>query len=147
MSYAMVSTVIEAPIENVWAVLRRFDGLQEWVPGMESCSMENGCDGTAVGGVRLMKFAGSPHAFREELVSMSDMDFTITYKVLEGALPVKNVLTTITLRRITDTNHTFGEWSSEFECRPGREQDDAGFLPKVFAGSWKSLKRHVAGGK
>lgn len=147
MSHVIVSTVIDAPIEDVWAVLRKFNGLQEWVPGIESCVMENGSNGTAVGGVRLMKFSGSPHTFREELVAMSDADFTVTYKVLEGALPVKNVVTTIALRRVTDTNQTFGEWSSEFDCRPGREQDDLAFLPKLFAGSWKSLKKHISGGK
>jgi hypothetical protein len=106
--------------------------------------MEGGGSGTSVGDVRAMTFSGSAVVFREQLVAFSDKDHTLTYKVLGDTLPVKNAVTTIALRRITDTNQTYGEWSSEFDCRQGKEEEDMKFLPKVFAGGWKSLKRHLA---
>jgi uncharacterized protein YndB with AHSA1/START domain len=45
------STVIDAPIETVWALLRDFNGHDRWHPAVEESHIEGVCAGDQVGAV------------------------------------------------------------------------------------------------
>jgi hypothetical protein len=47
------------------------------------------------------------------------------------------------LRPITDTYGTLGEWSSQFETEPGKEEEGVKFLTRVFGAGFRALKRHL----
>lgn len=143
MERVMVSTMVNAPIERVWEIIRDFNGLPKWMGGMEQSEIEGGGDPTEVGAIRSVTLAGSDQKLREKLVELSDTEYVITYAVLEGPIPVKDVVTRIKLRRVTDTNTTYGEWSSEFRTEPGGEQEGIDFLTRVFKGGWRQLKRYL----
>jgi hypothetical protein len=74
---------------------------------------------------------------------LSPDEYLITYAVLEGPLPVKSVVTSMRLRPITDTYGTLGEWSSQFETEPGKEEEGVQFLTRVFGAGFRALKRHL----
>ena len=80
---------------------------------------------------------------RERLEAFEPESFRITYSVLEGPLPVKNILTSMHLRPITDTFGTLAEWSSEFTTAPGKEEEGVQFMTRVFGAGFRSLKRHL----
>ncbi len=46
------STIIDAPIDRVWAVLRDFNSHDQWHPAVAGSRMENDAAGDVVGGVR-----------------------------------------------------------------------------------------------
>jgi uncharacterized protein YndB with AHSA1/START domain len=129
-----VSTVINAPIERVWRTVSDFNGLPAWMPGMKDSTIEDGKSPLS---------AGTNAKLRERLEVFSPEDYQITYSVLEGPLPVKNVVTTMRLRPITDIYGTLGEWSSQFESEPGKEEEGVQFLSRVFSGGFRALKRHL----
>jgi len=87
--------------------------------------------------------AGSTDVLRERLEVFSPSDYQITYSVLQGPLPMKNIVTTLRLRPITDTYGTLGEWSSEFETEPGKEEEGVQFLSRVFTAGFRQMKRHL----
>jgi uncharacterized protein YndB with AHSA1/START domain len=138
-----VSTVINAPIERVWRTVSDFNGLPGWMPGMKDSKIEDGKSPITVGVVRCLSMAGTNAKLRERLEVFSPEDYQITYSVLEGPLPVKNVVTTMRLRPITDIYGTLGEWSSQFETEPGKEEEGVQFLSRVFGGGFRALKRHL----
>jgi uncharacterized protein YndB with AHSA1/START domain len=138
-----VSTVINAPIERVWRTVSDFNGLPAWMPGMKDSTIEDGKSPIAVGTVRCLSMAGTNAKLRERLEVFSPEDCQITYSVLEGPLPVKNVVTTMRLRPITDIYGTLGEWSSQFETEPGKEEEGVQFLARVFSSGFRALKRHL----
>jgi uncharacterized protein YndB with AHSA1/START domain len=111
MPTAFVSTVINAPIERVWRTVGDFNGLPAWMPGMASSVIEDGKGDKDIGAVRRISMSGSKEVLREQLRAFSPDEHLITYAVLEGPLPVKNVVTSMRLRPITDTYGTLGEWS------------------------------------
>jgi len=143
MSKVHVSTVINAPIERVWRTVANFNGLPAWMPGMKESTIEDGKSALAVGAVRCLSMAGTNAKLRERLEVFSPEDYQITYSVLEGPLPVKNVVTTIRLRPITDVYGTLGEWSSQFETEAGKEEEGLQFLSRVFSSGFRALKRHL----
>lgn len=143
MQKVHVSTVINAPIERVWRTVSDFNGLPAWMPGMKDSTIEDGKSPVAVGAVRSLSMAGTNAKLRERLEVLSPDDYQITYSVLEGPLPVRNAVTTMRLRPITDTYGTLGEWSSQFETQPGKEEEGVQFLSRVFSGGFRALKRHL----
>jgi len=53
------------------------------------------------------------------------------------------VVTTMRLRPITDIYGTLGEWSSQFETEPGKDEEGVQFLSRVLGGGFRALKRHL----
>jgi len=143
MPKVLVSTVINAPIERVWRTACDFNGLPSWMPGMKDSIIEPGMSATEVGAVRKLGMIGSKDILRERLEVLDAKTHTITYSVLEGPLPVKKILTTMHLRPITDSYGTLGEWSTQFETEPGKEEEGEQFMARVFNAGWRALKRHL----
>jgi uncharacterized protein YndB with AHSA1/START domain len=138
-----VSTVINAPIERVWRTVSDFNGLAAWMPGMKDSTMEDGKPPDQIGAVRRLSMAGTKDQLRERLEELSPQEYRIAYSVLEGPLPVKNIVTTMHLRPITDIYGTLAEWSSRFETQPGREEEGAQFMSRVFGAGFRALKKHL----
>jgi uncharacterized membrane protein len=53
MPKVFVSSIVDAPAEKVWPVIRRFDAAAEWMPFVKSSPIENDGDPTRVGFVRV----------------------------------------------------------------------------------------------
>ncbi len=143
MAKVFVSTVINAPIERVWRVVRDFNGLPAWMAGMKASEIEGGKDATVVGAVRRLRMEGGDTVLRERLEQLSEGDYRITYAVLEGPVPAKSVVTSMRLRPITDSYGTYGEWTSQFQTEAGMEAEAVQFLTRVFNAGWRQLKRHL----
>jgi NADPH:quinone reductase-like Zn-dependent oxidoreductase len=109
------SAVIDAPIDRVWNVLRDFNSHGDWHPAVVSSEMENVIDGDMVGGVRRFSLAGGAE-LREQLLSHSDRDHSLSYCILDSPLPLFDYVATIRLRPVTDGNRTFWDWRSQFRA-------------------------------
>ncbi len=115
------SMVIEAPLKQVWKILRSFDGVALWNPGVVSAKMETG-HATAVGSIRHLDIADGSN-FRETLLAHSDTEHFYTYDILESPLPVINYISTHRFLPITHTQQTLGIWESRFDCAPENEAE------------------------
>jgi uncharacterized protein YndB with AHSA1/START domain len=143
MPKVFVSTVINAPIERVWRTAGDYNGLPAWMPGMKDSLIEPGKTEKEVGAVRKLSMIGSKDILRERLEALSPEEFLISYSVLEGPLPVKNIRTSMRLRPITDTYGTLGEWSTEFDTEKGKEHEGQEFMTRVFNAGFRALKKHL----
>ncbi|MEM7021216.1 MAG: SRPBCC family protein [Pseudomonadota bacterium] len=146
MARAHASTVIDAPIDQVWAHIRDFNNLPDWHPGVESSVIEDGGPSDRVGCIRRMALAGGGE-IREQLLEMSDMGRHYSYAILESPLPVANYRATLRLRRISDGNRTYGEWSASFDPDPADKQAEAEAMisANVFQGGFDAIKKHFGG--
>lgn len=143
MPKVLVSTVINAPIERVWHTVADYNGLPAWMPGMKDSLIEDGKKPTDIGAVRKLSMAGSKDVLRERLEVFDPPNCTVTYSVLQGPLPVKNIRTTLHLRPITDAYGTLGEWSTQFDTEPGKEEEGEQFMARVFGAGFRALKKHL----
>ena len=69
MARAHASSVIDAPIEQVWNRIRDFNGVPNWHPGVATSKIEGGQPSDQVGCVRVLTLQdGAP--IRERLLEM-----------------------------------------------------------------------------
>jgi NADPH:quinone reductase len=116
------STIIDAPCAEVWRILRDFNGHDRWHPAVATSAIEGGEPTDAVGSVRRFKLADGSE-LREQLLSLSDKDFRLTYCILEAPLPLMGYVAAIQLKPVTDGDRTFWEWRSEFEPPDSRRDE------------------------
>ena len=140
MAKVFVSSILPAPIDHVWKRVRDFNGLPDWVPAVVRSQIEQGRPSDAVGCVRSFELRGGEH-LREQLLALSDRDYSCTYSILESHMPVEGYVATLRLRPITDGGHTFAEWRAEFGCPPDQEQDLVESIGNdVFLAAFHNLK-------
>ncbi|BCG72419.1 polyketide cyclase [Mesorhizobium sp. 113-1-2] len=145
MAKVTISSVIDAPVEKVWARIRDFNGLPGWHPRMVESHIEDGKDASTIGCVRNFELITGAR-LREKLLDFSDDNFLISYSILETPQPLTNHKATLQLRRVTDGDRTYAEWTASFDAAP-EEADKiaAGMGANVFQGGFNALKSHFAG--
>ncbi len=139
------SSVIEAPADRVWSVVRDFNGLPKWHPAIRDSRIEGGQAADRVGCIRNFSTRDGG-TIRERLLALSDYDLSCTYAILESPMGVTNYVATLKLTPITDGDRCFIEWSAEFDCPPERERAPAEQIGTgVFQGGFDGLKQQLGG--
>src|SRR5215472_6114725 len=105
------STVIEAPIDAVWGILRDFNGHERWHPAVAESLIEDGRRADEVGCVRRFRLVDGGE-LREQLLQLSDREHSFTYCILESPIALIEYVATLRLKSVTDGPGTFWEWSS-----------------------------------
>ena len=140
------STVIDAPIERVWAVLRDFNSHDRWHSAIEASRIEGDERSDQVGCVRNFTLKDG-NRIREQLLTLSDREHQSTYCIVEASVPLQRYVATLTLKPVTDGNRTFWHWESTFATPPGRERELGEMVAQgVYEAGFADLRRHLAQG-
>lgn len=104
------SAVVPADVDRVWAFLRRFSFPQRAFAG-QSVEIESGAE-DQVGCVRKLTWDASAQWQRHRLLAVDDIERRVSYELVEEwpASEVSACITTVSLRRVTDCNHTYVKW-------------------------------------
>jgi NADPH:quinone reductase len=137
------STVIDAPIERVWAVLRDFNSHDQWHDVVEASRIEGSDRSDQVGCVRSFTLKDG-NRIREQLLTLSDRDYKSTYCIVEATVPLQRYVATVTLKPVTDGNRTFWHWESTFATPPGQERELRDMVAQgVYEAGFENLRRHL----
>jgi hypothetical protein len=140
------SSVIDASAARIWELVRDFNGLPNWHPLIADSRIEANHPADKVGCIRNFNLKAGGN-IREQLLSLSDYDYSCSYSILVSPMGVENYIATLKLTPITDGDRTFAEWSAEFECAPEREAELARQIGQdVFQGGFNALKQRFASG-
>ncbi len=143
MARAYASAIIKAPVETTWSLIRNFNGLPDWVPGIVDSKIEGGLDADVVGCVRSFHIDDGRHV-RERLLMLDDAHYTFAYNFETPAFPIKNYIATVRLMPATHSDETFAEWEATFDEAPGDEGKYVKEVSKnVFAKGWKALNEKI----
>ena len=122
MIHLYASALLPLPVEPVWALMRDFNGLPAWHPMIRHSLIEGGGAPDGVGCIRAIHTQGGD-LVRERLLELSDHRHRVVYSILESHMGVSDYVATMRLRRVTDGDTCFAEWSSQFNCAPQAEAD------------------------
>ena len=140
------STVIDAPIERVWQVIRDFNSHEQWHDVVAQSRIEGRDRSDQVGCVRSFSLKDG-NTIREQLLTLSDHDYKSTYCIVEATVPLQRYVATITLKPVTDGNRTFWHWESTFGTPPGRERELREMVAEgVYEAGFENLRRHLRQG-
>jgi NADPH:quinone reductase-like Zn-dependent oxidoreductase/uncharacterized protein YndB with AHSA1/START domain len=146
LQHVVRSTVIDAPIERVWAVLRDFNSHDQWHDVVAESRIEGNERGDQVGCVRSFTLSDG-NRIREQLLTLSDSDHKSTYCIVEATVPLQRYVATVTLKPVTDGNRTFWHWESTFATPPGRERELREMVARdVYEAGFENLRRHLRQG-
>ncbi|MES1908167.1 MAG: hypothetical protein MHM6MM_001150 [Cercozoa sp. M6MM] len=106
------STVVKAPADRVWAVIRGLDMI--WTGAVENSHILDGKTENCIPRVHQLTYKDG--AVQKYMVTeISDANRSITFELLEAdSATVCSTAHTIRLRRVTDDNSTFVEWITDF---------------------------------
>lgn len=135
------STVVNAPVEQVWAKLRDFHDMG-WAAGViESCEAVGSTPGTQIGAKRVLN-----GAFHETLWALDDKAHTLRYSIDDGpdAVAKDNVsgyIGSVQVFPVTDTGGSLVLWSSQWESSGGGVAE---FCDPIYQALLDALKKHFA---
>jgi carbon monoxide dehydrogenase subunit G len=118
---------IDAPADEVWAVIGDFGGIGDWMPGIESCRV--------VGEDRILATMGME--ITERLVSKDDDGRVLTYSITNGA-PVETHQAAITVNPTGDTSQV--TWVVD-----ATPDEMAEVMASIYQQSLEALKKKVEG--
>lgn len=137
------STVMDAPVEAVWDVLRDFNGHDRWHPAVATSQIERGEPSDRVGCVRRFRLEGGEE-LREQLLTLSDLETAYTYCLLDTPVPLLNYVAHVRLAPVTDGDRTFWEWESRFDTPAGRGPELAELVgEQIYAAGFRAIRDHM----
>jgi len=119
--------VIEAPVEDLWAILRDFNSHALWHPAVAASRIEGNEPGDKVGAVRVFRLNDGAR-MREQLLSHSDRERTFRYCILEAWEPLRDYVASVRLRSVSDGGAGLWEWRAAFDPPASERERLARFI-------------------
>jgi hypothetical protein len=136
------STILDAPVDRVWALLRDFNGHESWHPQVARSDIERGQTSDRIGCVRRFVLRDGSE-LREQLLALSDLEMTCSYCLLDTPVPLFNYVAHVRLLPVTDGDRTFWHWESRFDTRPGEAAAMARMVgDDIYAAGFEAIRRH-----
>nr|WP_319386391.1 SRPBCC family protein [uncultured Roseibium sp.] len=137
------STVLKAPVEAVWDVLRDFNGHDRWHPAVATSQMERGESSDRVGAVRRFRLQDGSE-LREQLLTMSDLEQSFSYCLLDTPIPLFNYVAHVRLFPVTDEDWTMWEWESRFDTPKGQDRELAELVGNdIYVAGFRAVAEHI----
>ncbi|MER7670645.1 SRPBCC family protein [Kitasatospora sp. NPDC096128] len=142
MPKTTVSTLVEAPADDVWGLIRDFNGLGDWHPHMPPSRIEGGGPADAVGAVRIFSIGGTE--IRETLLAFDEEGRSYTFSLPDGVFPLRNYRASLRVLPVTELNGSFVEWSATYDVEAAAERDMAESARGVFSAGLAALRARFA---
>ncbi|MEL6219225.1 MAG: SRPBCC family protein [Pseudomonadota bacterium] len=143
MPRVMRSTVLDAPADAVWEVLRDFNGHDRWHPAVAESHVERSEPSDRVGCVRRFRLTGGEE-LRERLLTLSDMEMSFSYCLLDTPVPLFNYVAHVRLAPITDGDRCFWEWESRFDTRDGERAAMMALVGDgIYTAGFEAIRAHM----
>ena len=137
------STVMNAPVEAVWEVIRDFNGHDQWHPAVATSLIERGNPSDMVGCIRRFKLEDGSE-LREQLLTLSDIEQSFTYCLLDTPIPLFNYVAHCRLFPVTDGDLTVWEWHSRFDTPAGRQEELATIVgDNIYSAGFDAIRTHM----
>jgi len=137
MAGVTIAEPIPAPADRVWAQIRDFGSISDWLPAAEASE----ANGAGVGAVRMLALAGGASA-RERLEAFDDGARSYAYTVIDSTLPMTGYRASI---RVEDTGAESCtlHWSSTFEPVGVPEDEMVRQIEGSYIGGVESLRERL----
>jgi Polyketide cyclase / dehydrase and lipid transport len=137
------STIVNAPTDTVWNLLRDFNGHDRWHPAVATSAIERAQAADKIGCVRRFKLKDGSE-LREQLLALSDLEQTFSYSLLDTPIPMFNYVAHVRLLPVTDGDRTFWQWESRFTTRPDdRENITQMVAEQIYQAGFEAIRRHL----
>jgi hypothetical protein len=142
------SAVLDAPVEEVWPLIRDIVRLLPLVfgDGVKDHGWTDGGSAEKVPSRFQFTLHPSGDTVVEEVVARSETDRSVTYRMLGQAVGITGYIATYQLRPVTsEPGKCFLDWVRDFAVAPGNDPEKvAPFLAGLTAQEVAAIKRHFS---
>ncbi|EFL87828.1 SRPBCC family protein [Ahrensia sp. R2A130] len=143
MPRVLRSTILDHPCDDVWAVLRDFNGHDVWHPAIATSAIERGDPSDRVGCVRRFTLADGGE-LREKLLTLSDLEQSYSYCLLDTPVPLFNYVSHVRLLPVIDGNATFWQWEGRFDTPEGRRNELMDLVGDgIYGAGFEAIRTHL----
>jgi Polyketide cyclase / dehydrase and lipid transport len=142
MGQTYQSIMIEAPADEVWAVIRNFHDMS-WSPNVVTdLKIVGDIGGDQAGAGRILN-----DAFHETLRELDDDSYEFSYTIDDGPSPISSAdvsdyIGRVSVRPVTEGRGSFVEWSSTWE----KNDEAAGeFCHGIYVALLADMKKRLEG--
>jgi hypothetical protein len=137
------STIVNAPTDRVWAAMRDFNNHDRWHPAVATSVIERGHSSDKVGCVRRFRLKDGSE-LREQLLTLSDLEQTYAYCLLDTPIPLFNYVAHVRLLPVTDGDRTFWQWQCRFTAPAGEEESLAHTVgTQIYEAGFEAMRRQL----
>ncbi len=145
MPHVVRSAMIDAPIADVWALLRDFNSHRRWHPAISDSSIEGFRAPDTVGSVRAFTLRDGGQV-RERLLALSDRDHAVRYGIVSATLALRDYVSEMRLRPVSGEARTLWTWEGRFQAPAGQQAGLADLLGRdIYEAGFHGLRRHLHG--
>ncbi len=137
MAQVSKTVLLAAPADEVWALVGDYNGLPEWLPGIERSTLEQD------GKIRRLTLAEGGGEVVELLHSHDPSGRTCTYSIEESGLPIRDYVSTLTVRESDGGSEV--EWTGTFEVVGVPEEEALGIVHGIYDAGIGSLEERFGG--
>ncbi|HXT05471.1 MAG TPA: zinc-binding dehydrogenase [Roseiarcus sp.] len=139
------STIVNAPLDEVWAILRDFNGHERWHPSVTSSVIEDDADADRIGAVRNFRLSDGGR-IREQLLALSDVAKSFSYCILEAPVSLRNYVAHVRLRAVTENDTCLWQWSASFDPLPAERERLTRFVAQdIMAAGFRAVSGLLVG--
>lgn len=144
MAIVVVSTVIQAPVDEVWRRMGDFAGWHTWIPRIIDTTMEPGEESAPVGAVRTLLLADGD-SVRERLVSKDEHAHTLSYE-FDGPhkFPVSRYVGRVRVEAVTASGQAYVHWSGDFDSATADEGKTGSLFIRIYTAFLAALAEDVS---
>ena len=143
MPHVRYATVLDAPTQKVWDVVRDFGSLPAWFPFVVSSDLSGGR--FEVGAVRTNHIEDGT-TIVERLTEVSEREHRVVYDVIDGDAPMTNYTACLSVHQVSDTDRTFVQWTASFDAVNGDGSAEAEWVRTgIFRACLIELERVLGG--
>ncbi len=141
--HVVKSTIIDAPTEAVWEVLRDFNGHDRWHPAVATSAIERSQTSDKIGCVRRFRLKDGSE-LREQLLALSDLEQSFSYCLLDTPVQLFNYVAHVRLLPVTDGDRTFWHWESRFTTRPELAEALSRMVAEdIYQAGFEAIRSHL----
>jgi hypothetical protein len=119
MTTAYYSTVLDHPLETVWALIRDFNNYPAYIDGVSESVIEDDKGGDEVGAIRRFCYLGNGHSDGAHALTYAGIEPLPFPPDLETEAPAPtHYRGTMHLLRVVEDNRTFIEWTVTLDVAP-----------------------------
>ena len=136
MSKVNMSTRIKGSADEVWKLIRDFNGLPIFISAIKKSTME----GSGIGAVRTLSLDGGGPPIKEKLEKLDDQAKTLSYSIVTSPLPVQDYFSTVEIKDM-GPGECEVKWYSTFQPKGVSEAEAVKVIEGVYTGAFEGLKK------
>jgi carbon monoxide dehydrogenase subunit G len=132
-----VSQRFASPASAVWSLVRDFNALPEWIPGIRGSEL----DGEGVGCTRRLDISALGGRWVvERLESLDDEARRLVYTIVDGSLPLQNYTSTMTVESAAGEAACTLLWHAVFDPKDASKEEAEAFVRGAYGAGIETLK-------